>query len=320
MDGTGPVEQLSLDITPCFAFDCMIMVVRALARSVRGERARSRPTGRLEGFVGLALALHLLGGLVSRAFVLSSEMRAITEDMRQMQRDLWRAHLDVGIEPEEPAHPAPPPEEAAPREPEAVPSPAPPPKVMTPRAPESPPEPLRARVERAVAAVADRAAEAAKALTRDDDPPDAVAIASGDSDTPLSGMVAGAGKGTTATFNPRAALEDKPGAGNATPRPAASISLDRSRRASVIPTFAECTNFPSEAYVADVRNAVVVVTVRVRPNGTAEAVRVVSDPGHGFGEAARECAFRSRYVPARDRAGNAITAETAPINVRFTQY
>jgi protein TonB len=48
-------------------------------------------------------------------------------------------------------------------------------------------------------------------------------------------------------------------------------------------------------------------------------VKVVSDPGHGFGRAARMCALGRRYTPGNDRAGQPITGTTPPIKVRFTR-
>jgi protein TonB len=59
--------------------------------------------------------------------------------------------------------------------------------------------------------------------------------------------------------------------------------------------------------------------VTVRPDGSALSVKVVSDPGHGFGRAARECALRQMYMPARDKQGHPVVGTTPPINVKFTR-
>ena len=60
---------------------------------------------------------------------------------------------------------------------------------------------------------------------------------------------------------------------------------------------------------------IVVVTVGV--DGTARDVQVVSDPGYGLGEAARQCALRAGYVPELDPGGLSVEGKTAPIRIRF---
>jgi protein TonB len=59
--------------------------------------------------------------------------------------------------------------------------------------------------------------------------------------------------------------------------------------------------------------------VTVRPDGSAQSVKVLSDPGNGFGRAARTCALSQRFEAAFDRTGQAITGTTAPFTVRFTR-
>jgi len=55
----------------------------------------------------------------------------------------------------------------------------------------------------------------------------------------------------------------------------------------------------------------------VRADGHAEHVDLLSDPGFGFGAAARMCALRTRFEPARDTAGQPIIALSPPIRVHF---
>ena len=57
--------------------------------------------------------------------------------------------------------------------------------------------------------------------------------------------------------------------------------------------------------------------VTVRPDGTAASAEIVSDPGDGFAQVARECAMRARFVPARDERGLPVLGKTGPFNVRF---
>ncbi|MEI9936780.1 MAG: energy transducer TonB [Pseudomonadota bacterium] len=77
--------------------------------------------------------------------------------------------------------------------------------------------------------------------------------------------------------------------------------------------------FPAEADVEGIDSAVVQLTVTVGPNGRAKSVTVLKDPGFGFGQSARTCAFRKPFNAALDRAGAAITMSTAPFTVRFTR-
>ena len=54
-------------------------------------------------------------------------------------------------------------------------------------------------------------------------------------------------------------------------------------------------------------------------DGRADSAKVVSDPGYGFGQAARQCALETRFIPARDRDGKPVAGETRPFNFRFTR-
>lgn len=77
--------------------------------------------------------------------------------------------------------------------------------------------------------------------------------------------------------------------------------------------------WPSEAEPLLIDEEMVVIRVVVRPDGTAESVVVISDPGHGFGRAAASCAMRTLFTPARAAGGEPIRATSAPIRVRFTR-
>jgi periplasmic protein TonB len=102
------------------------------------------------------------------------------------------------------------------------------------------------------------------------------------------------------------------GAGNAE-----STGPDRSHPARPQGGDWDCSSmFPS---AATVDSATVLIVVRVRADGAPEGITVVSDPGQGFGPAARACAMRQRYAPAEDRDGRTVAASTAPFRVRFTR-
>ena len=77
--------------------------------------------------------------------------------------------------------------------------------------------------------------------------------------------------------------------------------------------------FPPEADAQGIDRALVVLQITVRPDGRAQAVRVVRDPGNGFGREARSCAMKHRWRAARDRDGTPIVGTTAPLRVRFVR-
>ena len=55
----------------------------------------------------------------------------------------------------------------------------------------------------------------------------------------------------------------------------------------------------------------------VRPDGMAESVQILSDPGHGFAQVALGCAMRQPFLPALDERGMPIRGNTRPFIVRF---
>ena len=75
--------------------------------------------------------------------------------------------------------------------------------------------------------------------------------------------------------------------------------------------------WPAEADAEQVNEQTVVLQASVRADGRTEHVDVLSDPGLGFGAAARLCALRTRFEPARDVAGLPIAAQSPPIRVHF---
>lgn len=97
--------------------------------------------------------------------------------------------------------------------------------------------------------------------------------------------------------------------------PASAADLARPARLLGSPSWS-CP-FPPEADQDQVDRGAVVLIVGVALDGSARTVRIVSDPGHGFGRAARICAFEKKYEPARDGTGAKILGETPPIRVVF---
>lgn len=62
------------------------------------------------------------------------------------------------------------------------------------------------------------------------------------------------------------------------------------------------------------------VVVEVDPDGSPVRARVVDDPGHGFGEAARACAMTDRYVPGLGADGRPARSWSAPWRLLFDPF
>jgi protein TonB len=77
--------------------------------------------------------------------------------------------------------------------------------------------------------------------------------------------------------------------------------------------------WPEQAEAEDFDQQVVGLKVVVAEDGRVEKAEIVSDPGFGFGAAARECARRAKFTPARDAQGKIIKAQSPLINVRFVR-
>ncbi len=278
--------------------------------------APSRAEVRVPGGFVTWLVMGVVGhvGLFFWAWLLvvASEVLSMVNAMRASQRDFFEATYEVELdepkkEAEKPKEPEPPPEPDP--EPVAIQVPTP-----SPKGPDPYEEPAPA------------AAQAAKVLTSDDDPVDLTGegFVSGTATAgSFYGQVAASGTGTSPTYNPNARVGGSPtgtgtGTGPARPPPAPT-GPDRSRAPTVIGGSWNSCGFPPEADANQIDEAVATIVVTVRPDGSPLSVRVVSDPGNGFGRQARVCALAKRYAPGLDREGNPTTATTPPIAVRFTR-
>jgi hypothetical protein len=67
-------------------------------------------------------------------------------------------------------------------------------------------------------------------------------------------------------------------------------------------------NCPFPPGTAAIDSATVSLRVTVEPDGTASNASILSDPGRGFGPAARTCVVGRRYAPALDRNGTPMLA------------
>ncbi|WP_437683788.1 energy transducer TonB [Sorangium sp. So ce131] len=278
-----------------------------------GDRA-----ARVGAAIGIALALTSHGAASAKALASAAlhDMREMAEEMRRGIHDHLWAMYEVDLTPPKAE---PPPKEPEPEpEPEPQPAPklaAPPPAANTPPPPKDDPyEPPPA------------AAAAAKVLTQEPDPDEPLdmldqGIVSGDGQGVGYGRVAAAGTATAPTYNPNAKVggtQGGKGTGDPAPPPAPA-GPDRSAPAGLVGGSSWNCAFPPEADVEQIDQANVVLMVTVRPDGSPLSVKIVSDPGHGFGRAARMCALGRRYTPQKDRAGAAISGTTPPITVRFTR-
>jgi len=100
------------------------------------------------------------------------------------------------------------------------------------------------------------------------------------------------------------------------PRNAPSVAHNRARAVALDEAAWNCP-WPAEADAEQINEQTVVLRATVRADGRADRVDVVSDPGFGFGDAARVCALRTRFEPARDTAGQPIPSQSPPIRVHF---
>lgn len=259
----------------------------------------------------LAVIVHgaSLGPAAANQYL--AEILGLLRQTRAWQHEYFWTQYDVEV-PVKPPPPADkPPEPPPPPEPDPTPAPAPKAEAKAKDDPyDQPPPP----------------SQAAKVLTRKEDPDEPVDLTdkgtvSGTGNA-LGGQQSGAGIGDTVVKNPAASLTGTPGGtgtGGPKPPPPPPPGPDMSRAATFEGSTSWNCPFPPEADAEQIDNAVVSITVTVRPDGSPLSVSVLNDPGYGFGRAARICALGRRYTPALDRTGQAMTGATPPIRVRFTR-
>ncbi|MES1173717.1 MAG: energy transducer TonB [Myxococcales bacterium] len=262
---------------------------------------REIKVGLIVGVIG-ALLLH--GAVGAKAASTLGDLNAFAVLVRASVQERLSSQVDIDL-----TEPPPPPPPPAPEpEPEAPP-PTPAPAAAAPATDTPPPPPA--------------AAEAGKVLTQDPDPNEPVDLTgdgfvSGTGDRFAGGVTASNGTSKDAVRDLRAQPD---GVGKAPPGPVATVPTgpDLSRPASPLGGSWNDCEFPAEADIEGIDSAVVQLTVTVGPNGRAKSVTILRDPGNGFGQSARNCAFRKTFNTALDRAGTAITMSTAPFTVRFTR-
>jgi protein TonB len=237
------------------------------------------------------------------------ELRTFIQDARtDIHEFLWTSY-DVEVEREKP-----PELQQKPEEPTPDVAPIVIPKVNTPKPSDKPAE------------TRPSTAAAAQTLTAKEDPSQPVdftdfTMAQGNADKYYGGVTSADGKAKGEVTDPNARGSGTPGGkGSADASPAAAPKQegpDLSKPASVARKDWKCP-FPPEADADDVDHANVRVLVTIRPDGTPASVKVLNDPGHGFGRQARNCALGERYNPALDRDGKP-TQGTASVGIDFTR-
>jgi protein TonB len=94
------------------------------------------------------------------------------------------------------------------------------------------------------------------------------------------------------------------------------MAVDLSRTAQLAGSGEWRCPFPPEADSDQVDEAAAIIEVVVGADGKAQRANILSDPGHGFGREAKQCAMREAYVPAMDREGHNV-ASSKKFRVKF---
>ncbi|WP_342374000.1 TonB family protein [Myxococcus stipitatus] len=132
-------------------------------------------------------------------------------------------------------------------------------------------------------------------------------MASGNAPRYAGGVTASTGRSTTAVNTVASGDTEGVGTGGSQAR-----AIQLSARNWSCP-------WPKEADALRIDNQTVVLRVAVDAEGEVTSTDLVSDPGHGFGQAALACARKARFDTALDREGRPIAAVSPPIRVRFVR-
>jgi protein TonB len=199
--------------------------------------------------------------------------------------------------------------------------PPPPPKTPEPEPTEEPeqtkppPQPLATPT---TPPPAPAAAQAGQVLSAPDDTPEdfsSFTIPVGSATSYAGGNTSSNGTSGTAVRSASAKPNGMPGgtgtANQPQPPPPPQQMVSHARAAGLTSRDWRCP-FPPEADTAQIDEAVVQLEVHVRADGSVDSVRILSDPGNGFGRMAYQCALRQRFTPALDFDGNPIPGVVRP--------
>ncbi len=264
--------------------------------------------------LGLLIGLGTHGFASARAMMALYDMQRGVDLMRLSIHEFLWTEYDIDLKTEKKDEPL---------KKDEPPPPPPPDPEPAPMAPKAADRPKDDPYEEKPAAL-----QAAKILTAAADPnkiedlTDKGIVSGENTQGPLGGQSSAAGTGTAVTHSPYADNTGKPGAtgtGGAPPPPPPP-KADLSVAAGVVggSSWSGCP-FPDEADTDQIDYAQVTLIVTVRPDGTPQSVQVTSDPGHGFGRAARMCALARKYNAGKNRDGEPATMSTPPIRVTLSR-
>ena len=262
-------------------------------------RSMGQRENRLGMSVGLVFALGLHGAGAAHGFTALLDKSAFAALVQSAVRDDIRAVYKVEVVEKKP--PPPPPEDAPKPEPE------PQARVASRNQAEAPP-PSPAQAGKVL--TANPAPDAPLDLTGD-------GFVTGDGDRYVGGVTSAKGTATTAVHQALTKPVGKVGGtGNGKPD-AALTKPDLSRTPVPVDSNWDDCGFPPEADTDQINFMRVRVVVTVGTDGRAQKVTVLSDPGHGFGRLAQQCAYRKSYGVGLDSDGKPIVSTTPPIGIRF---
>jgi protein TonB len=194
------------------------------------------------------------------------------------------------------------------------PPPSPPPPAAEPAKPE--PAPPRATPHEPPPP-----AQAGKVLTQEPDPNEPVdltgnTIVTGNAEQYAGGVTTSNGTSPVAVRTASTAgVLGGPGTA-AAPAPAGP---DLARPPALTGSSEWSVPWPMEADTLQIDEAFVTLQVDVRADGSAADVRVLSDPGNGFGRDARRHALKQRFQPALDPSGRPTAGTIKRIVVHFSR-
>ncbi len=194
----------------------------------------------------------------------------------------------------QPENPRPPPPKPEPPEPPPAPEAPPPPKVK--------PHPVRSRATKMRRPTRRKAppAQASKVVAQNPDPVDFT------SETLVTGSATSyVGGATTSTGTSETAVPSDLADPQVTDVPDQSQPVRLRGRRWRCP-------WPQAALLQDIYEQFVVLKVVVAADGKVESVRILKDPGFGFGAAAVRCTHRTKFAPARNAVGKAIRSASSP--------
>jgi len=105
--------------------------------------------------------------------------------------------------------------------------------------------------------------------------------------------------------------------GSSSPTGVVASSFEPSVRATPVSPDWGC-KLPSDAEKAGVGDAFVDAMLTVDAHGSVVTAQILTDPGYGVGQAARECAKRATFVPAKDAHGRAVE-DTVRVRVHLVR-